>query len=131
MAKIKNLEMAEAVSSHPSINIRHSFFGLCQSVTYEPSGSPVKIVVQDYSADNGERLEKLLNLPLDRLKSEIEAKGKPASTAIGNYRLEACLSQDHRFCALQLLRFADFRYTPVTKPRFYEGEAAEILVKLI
>ena len=131
MAKINNLEMAEAVSSHPSIKIRHSFFGLIQSVIYEPSGSPVEIVVQDYSPDDGERLEKLLFLPLERLKSEIESKGKPARTAIGNFRLEACLSRDHRFCALQLFRFVDFNYAPATEPLFYEGEAAETIVKLI
>lgn len=131
MAKIKNLGIAEAVSSHPSIIIRHSFFGLFQTVIYEPSGSPVKIVVQDYSPIDGERLEKLLSLPIERLKSELETKGKPSSTAIGNFRLEACLSRDRLFCALQLFRFVNFSYIPVTEPLFFEKEAAETIVKLI
>lgn len=131
MAKIKNLGMAEAVSSYPSIDIRHSLFGLCQTVIYTPSKSPVKTFVQDYLPADGERLKTLLCLPVEQLKSEIESKGKPAATAIGNFRLEVCLSHDHHFCALQLFRFVDFSYIPVTEPLFFEGEAAETIVELI
>ena len=96
MSNIKNLGMGEAISSKNYINIINSFFGLCQKVIYVPTGSRVKVVCQEYSADEGERLEKLLSFTLDKLESELASKGKPATTAVGNYQLQACVSDDRQ-----------------------------------
>lgn len=131
MSNIKNLGMGEAISSKNYINIINSFFGLCQKVIYVPTGSRVKVVCQEYSADEGERLEKLLSFPLDKLESELASKGKPTTTAVGNYQLQACVSDDRQFCAVQLFRFYDFMYHPLEEPLFFKGKGAEIISKLI
>ena len=131
MPSIKNLEMAVAVSLYEHINISKSFFGLSQKMVYTPTNSPVRIIINDYAPTEGERLEHLLGLPINEIEAELKAKGKPASTAIGHYRLECCLSEDHQFCALQLFRFADFKNSPVFAPRFCEGKDAEIIANLV
>lgn len=131
MPNIKNLEMADAVFSKDYIRIDNSFFGLCQKVVYVPTGSRVKVVKQEYRREEGERLEKLLSLPVNKLEAELASKGKPATTAVGNYQLQACVSDDRQFCAVQLFRFADLMYHPQAEPQFFEGRDAEVISKLI
>ena len=131
MPSIKDLEMATAVSLHEHISIKSGLFGLSKKAVYMPTNSSVKVIINDYSPAEGERLERLLELPLDKLANELSAKGKPTPAAIGHYRLEFCLSEDHQFCALQLFRFVDFKNCPVFEPRFYEGSDAEIVARLV
>ena len=130
MPSIKNLEMAAAVSAYNHITVKKSMFGLSQKVIYEPTQSPLTAIVNDYTPTEGEKLERLLNLPLDKMVSEFQSKGAPKSAPIGHFRLEVCLSDDHQFCALQLFRFSDFKNAPVFAPRFYEGKDAEAIAKL-
>lgn len=129
MASIKNLEMAAAVFAYKNISIKKSLFST--KAVYEPTQSPVKAIVQEYTPTSGERVKELLSLPLDKMADELQKKGKPATAPIGHYHLEACLSDDHQFCALQLFRFINFDFEPVFEPRFYEGQAVETIVKLI
>lgn len=131
MSNIKNLEMAEAVSSKSYISSKNSFFGLCQKTIYKPTGSIVRALTQEYSSDEGERLEKLLSIPLEKLEAELAWKSKPATTTTGNYQLQACVSDDHQFCAVQLFRFFDLMYHPLGEPCFYDGKEAETISKLI
>lgn len=130
MQNIKNLEMAEAVSSKSYIRIENSFFGLCQKITYTPTGSLVKIITQEYSREEGERLERLLSMPVANLGTELASKGKPVTTAVGHYRLQACVSDDRRFCAVQLFCFFDLMYHPLGEPRFFEGAAAATVSRI-
>ena len=76
-------------------------------------------------------MERLLDMPLDKMAADIQQKGKPVAGANVNFRLELCLSDDRQFCALQLFRFADFQYKPVFEPRFYEGKDAEAVALLL
>ena len=131
MPSIKDLEMAAAVSSYEHISIKSGLFGLSKKAVYTPTNSSVKVIINDYSPAEGERLERLLELPLDKLANELSTKGKPTPAAIGHYRLEFCLSEDHQFCALQLFRFVDFKNNPVFEPRFYEGQDAGIIASLV
>ncbi len=131
MSNIKTLEMAGAVSSKNYISIKKSFLGLSEKVIYEPTSSRVRAVRQEYSADEGKQLEQLMSLPLSRLEAELNAKGKPATSAVGSYQLQACLSDDRQFCAVQLFRFYDFMYHPLSDPRFFEGKEAETVSKLL
>jgi hypothetical protein len=131
MSNIKNLEMAKAVFAKSYISIKKSFFGLCQKVIYTPTNSQVKAVIQEYSADEGVRLEQLLSLPTDKLEAELASKGKPVITSVGNCQLQACVSDDRQFCAVQLFRFYEFVYHPLGEPRFFEGKEAETISKLI
>ena len=131
MPSIKDLEMAAAVSSYENISIKSGLFGLSKKAVYTPTNSNVKVIINDYAPTEGEHLERLLELPIDKLANELSAKGKPTPAAIGHYRLEFCLSEDHQFCALQLFRFVDFKNNPVFEPRFYEGKDAAIVASLV
>ena len=131
MSNIKNLEMAKAVFAKSYISIKKSFFGLCQKVIYTPTNSQVKAVIQEYSADEGVRLEQLLSLPTDKLEAELASKGKPVITSVGTCQLKACVSDDRQFCAVQLFRFYEFVYHPLGEPRFFEGKEAETISKII
>ena len=64
MSNIKNLEMADALSSKSYIRISNSFFGLFQKVIYVPTGSPIKVFTLEYSPEEGGRLEKLLSMQI-------------------------------------------------------------------
>lgn len=131
MSNIKNLEMAKAVFAKSYISIKESFFGLCQKVIYAPTGSRVKAICQEYSAEDGLRLEQLLSLPCEKMEAELASEGKPTPTAVGNYQMQACVSDDRQFCAVQLFRFYEFVYHPLGEPRFFEGKEAETISKLI
>lgn len=129
MPSIKSLEMAAAVSSYKDIIIKKSWFST--KAIYTPTGSPVRAIVQEYSPSEGKRAEHLLTMPLDKMAADIQQKGKPETSANGNYRLELCLSDDHQFCALQLFRFADFGYHPLFDIRFHEGKEVEQIINLL
>ena len=128
MSSIKNLDMAAAVSAYKNITIKKSLFST--KAIYTPTGSTVKAMVLEYSPSEGEKVKRLLDMPLDKMTADIEQKGKPKTGVNGNFRLEVCLSDDHQFCALQLFRFADLCYSSLYEPRFYEGTDVENITKL-
>ena len=125
MAKFNKMEMASTISALACIKVSNTFFGLCQKLTYIPTQSPVVPIQQEYVPTAGEQLQRMLKLPVDKWAAELKAKGKPQPTAIGKFRLEACVSDDRKFCALQLLSFGDTYYDPVTDVMVFEGEEAE------
>ncbi|MBQ9187054.1 MAG: hypothetical protein IJ144_04410 [Prevotella sp.] len=128
MPSLKDLEMAAAVSAYKHITIKKSLFS--KKAVYTPTGSPVKVLTLDYSPTEGERLARLLDMPLDKMAADIQQKGAPRPAPIGHFHLEVCLSDDRQFCALQLFRFTDFRNNPVFEPRFYEGSDVETVARL-
>ena len=129
MSSIKNLEMAAALSAYQHIEIKKSLFST--KVVYTPTQSQVKAIILEYTPTEGERVERLLDMPLDKMADDIQQKGKPVAGVNGNFRLELCLSDDRQFCAVELLRFANFQYKPVFEPRFYEGKDAEAVAQLL
>ena len=121
--------MAAALSAYQHIAIKKSLFST--KAIYTPTQSEAKAIILEYTPSEGERVERLLNMPPDKMAADIRQKGKPVAGANGHFRLELCLSEDHQFCALQLLRFGDFKYAPVFDPRFYEGADVELIMQLI
>ena len=121
--------MAAALSTYEHIEIKKSLFST--KAIYTPTQSQAKAITLEYTPSEGERVEHLLEMPLDKMAADIQQKGKPATGANGNFRLELCLSDDRQFCAVQLLRFGDFQYKPVFDPRFYEGKDVEPFTKLL
>ena len=121
--------MAAALSALPCITIKKSLFST--KAVYTPTQSQIKVVILEYSPSDGERVERLLAMPLDKMGEDIAQKGKPLAKDNGNFRLEFCLSDDHQFCALQLFRFSDFVYHPVFDPRFYKGKDVETVALLM
>ena len=129
MSSIKHLEMAAALSAYTNIKIKKSLFST--KAIYTPTQSQVKVYILEYSPTEGEHLERLLEMPFDKMAVDIVQKGKPVVGVNGNFRLELCLSDDHQFCGLQLFRFGDFKYNPIFEPRFYEGKHVETIAQLI
>ena len=131
MAKLSKMVMAGALTQHQHIAVSRSMFGLKQTVTYTQTQSAVTLFAEEYSAEDGARLEKLLNLTPVLLVKELNSKGKPQPAALGPYRLEVCVSEDHQFCACQLFHFIDFSYAPSTDLKFYEGKDAEMVSAIV
>ena len=121
--------MAAALSAYQHIEIKKSLFST--KAIYTPTQSLAKAIILEYSPSEGERVARLLDMPLDKMAAEIQQKGKPVAGVNGNFRLELCLSDDHQFCAVQLFRFGDFQYKPVFDPRFYEGKDVESITQLV
>lgn len=125
MTKIKNLEMAPAVSADSDISISHTFFGLVEKAVYTPTGSSLKALMFEYSADNGERLNSLL-------QKGAEAMPPCAinDIAVGNIRAEVCYSVDRSFLAVNMLRYCNFKFEPMGCVRFFKGSDAERVSRL-
>ena len=129
MSSIKNLEMAAALSTYQHIEIKKSLFST--KAIYTPTQSQARAIILEFTPSEGERVERLLRMPLDKMAADIQQKGKPKTGVNGHFRLELCMSDDHQFCALQLFRFGDLQYMPVFDPRFYEGKDVESITLLL
>lgn len=130
MTKIKNLEMAATISNNNDITINTSFFGLCEKVTYVPTGSRVKAQTFEYSPINGERLGILLDSDTDEINRQLNRGVTVRATSVGNVRAEICQSDDRQFLAVNLLRFSNFRYDPVGEVKVFHGHDAEVVSRL-
>jgi len=127
MSKLKSLEMAAAVESNQNIAVKRSFMGLCEKVTYTPTGSAVVCKRMYCQPDDGRRIQELVETTPDRLAAKVKQMPKVDPVAIGNLLVETAISKDRRFVAVQLFKYADFTYVPMTQPTFYEGEQAELV----
>lgn len=129
MPSIKSLEMAATLSANDHIEIKKSLFS--QKAVYTPTSSPLNITIAEYSPADGERMAQLLRQPLSRLAEELKAKGCPSTTPVGQYRLEAAVSKDGQFAAVQLFRFNNFSYAAVSELLTAEGSDAAIVSSLL
>ena len=130
MANINNLAMATAMAANPSISIKKGFLGLTTKIEYKPTKSPVKVITTEFSNDAGSRMRQLLNLPAARLDEELKGAGRPKDTPVGPYLMEALVSHDHRFAAVQLFRYAGTDREAITDIRIAEGDEAAVLSRL-
>ena len=130
MAKIKNLHMADAVNSNNDIRVTSTFFGLGEKATYLPTGSRITAHVYDYTASDGERMASLLSKSIDEIAQFVKNGNIVANVPIGNVRVEACVTADNQFLMVQLLRFIDFDYRPMTDVQVFVGSDAEVVASL-
>lgn len=129
MAKINHLVMGAKVMALNNIEVKKGFLGLGTKLIYKPTDSVVKIKENEYSAEDGKKLETILAAKPENLDDTI-SKNPVYVKELGNARLEACVSSDHQFAAVMLLSFKDLSYSPVTGMHVYEGKAAEAFAKL-
>ena len=130
MAKIKNLHMADAVISNNDIRVTSTFFGLGEKATYLPTGSRITARVYDYTASDGERMASLLSKGIDEIAQFVKNGNIVATVPIGNVRVEARVTVDNQFLMVQLLRFIDFDYRPMTDVQVFVGSDAEVVASL-
>lgn len=129
MAKINHFVMGTKVMALDNIEVKKGFLGLSTKLIYKPTNSEVKIKENEYSAEDGKKLETILASKPEDMADAI-SKHPVSVKELGNARLEACVSSDRQFAAAMLLSFKDLSYTPVTDLRVYEGKAAEAFAKL-
>lgn len=127
MANIKNLNMSKALLNTPYIHTASSCFGLLTSYVYTPTSSRLKACCYEYPATKEAELTHLLTLKGDALTAAAKEMKTLANDAIGNLRLEICISADHQFAAVQLFRYSNFVATPVSVLTLFEdGDAGTI-----
>lgn len=124
MPSLNNMEMAAAVAANKNIEIKKTFFGLKTQVIYTPTGSPVDCYRKEYAPDAESSLGKMLDNTGEKLAEVAKNVADIKEVDMGNVRLEAALSRDHQFAALQIVKFTNFNYLPVSEVKFLEGADA-------
>ena len=127
MASLKNMEMASVVASHPHIFVKHGFLGLYSKVYYRPTLAEVDCIRNYYTISSGNAIHQFLlkfqNDPSCAEHTHLKLDFDPN----GNYCMELCVARDGSFCAVQLFRYGELEYVPVTEVKIYEGREAELL----
>lgn len=131
MASINNLEMAETIANNSNIKISKGFLGIGSKATYTPTNSKLNAVINYYSAEDAQAYVKLINATETEIASLAKKVTPPAKLSISNYRLEACVTDDKQFVAIQVLSYADFRNTPICDLKYFEGEAAQAIAAML
>ena len=126
MAKFKHLQMAETICNDARISVSKSFLGLSTKVTYLPTNSSVYVKTIEFSPETGDKLKAILEGPREKLAKALKNL-KPRPTVNGNYMVEACISRDGAFAALQLTRFLSLCYEPVTEVLIFERDEAQAI----
>ena len=131
MANFNKLQMANALLAHEKLSIKSTLFGLKKQLVYIPTGSPLKVIRDNYHADAIDQLQRIIESDSKGLAAAVKAfrvKKQP----IGNVELDICISDDKNFVALQLLQFGDeYAYHPITDPAFFEGEQAQLIASTL
>ena len=131
MANFKNLEMAQALLSHNNLRVQSTLFGLKKRLVYVTTGSPVKAFKLNYHADAVAPLQRIIESQGKELAAAVKAF-RAKQQALGNVELDACVSQDKNFVALQLLQFGDeYAYHPISDTAFFEGEQAQLVAPIL
>lgn len=129
MPSLNNMEMAAAVAANQNIEIKKTFFGLKTQVVYTPTGSLVDCYRKEYAPDAESSLARMMGDTGKNLEEAAKNVAGIKEVDMGNVRLEASLSRDHQFAALQIVKFTNFNYLPVSEVRFFEGaDAAAVAV---
>lgn len=129
MAKINHIEMGEDVMALNDVQVKKGFMGWSVKLTYKPTQSKIQIKEKKYTAEDGKKLENILTAAPAEVETAI-SKFPVSAISMGNFKLQACLSDDSQFAALQLLAYKDFGYKPVTDMKVYTGRTAEVFSRL-
>ena len=123
--------MAETISNNPNIKISKGFLGIGSKAIYTPTNCKLNAVIDYYSAEDAQAFVKLINAAETEVASLAKKVTPPSKLSISNYRLEACVTDDKQFVAIQVLSYADFRNTPICDLKYFEGEAAQAIAALL
>ena len=123
--------MAETIANNSNIKISKGFLGIGSKATYTPTNSKLNAVINYYSAEDAQAFVKLINAAETEVASLAKKVTPPSKLSISNYRLEACVTDDKQFVAIQVLSYADFRNTPISDLKYLEGEAAQSIAALL
>lgn len=122
--------MANEAMMDDRVTVKRSFFGLRKTAVYQPTSSPMKAYSLEFPQEQGYALSRILETPDEDLPAVVAETGKLVERSLGNVRLEALVSADKQFAALQLFRFSDLTFHPDSRVRYFEGAAAEAIAEL-
>lgn len=121
--------MGEDVMALNEVQVKKGFMGWSVKLTYKPTQSKIQIKEKEYTAEDGKKLQNILTAAPAELETAI-SKFPVSAISMGNFKLQACLSDDSQFAALQLLAYKDFGYKSVTDMKVYTGKSAEVFSRL-
>ena len=121
--------MGEDVMALNDVQVKKGFMGWNVKLIYKPTQSKIQIKEKEYTAEDGKKLENILTAAPAEVETAI-SKFPVSAISMGNFKLQACLSDDSQFAALQLLAYKDFVYKPVTEMKVYTGRTAEVFSRL-
>ena len=121
--------MGEDVMALNDVQVKKGFMGCSVKLTYKPTQSKIQIKEKEYTAEDGKKLQNILTAAPTEVETAI-SKFPVSAISMGNFKLQACLSDDSQFAALQLLAYKDFGYEPVTDMKVYTGRTAEVFSRL-
>lgn len=130
MANFKKLEMAKELLSHKNIRVVSTMLGMSKKLVYITTGATVKVNKYNYNPEAVAHLQRVIESDGKGLASAVKAC-RVTKLEIGNIELDACVSTDKQFVALQLLQFSDYTYHPITRVSFYEGEEAQLVASIL
>lgn len=121
--------MGEDVMALNDVQVKKGFMGWSVKLIYKPTQSKIQIKEKENTAEDGKKLENILTAAPAEVETAI-SKFPVSAISMGNFKLQACLSDDSQFAALQLLAYKDFGYKPVTEMKVYTGRTAEVFSRL-
>ena len=123
--------MGQALLNNNNLRVKSALFGLKKQLVYAPTGSPVKVIRDNYHADAIAPLQRIIESDSKGLAAAVKSS-RAKKQPIGNVELDICISDDRNFVALQLLQFGDeYTYHPITEPAFFEGEQAQLVASIL
>lgn len=131
MSLTNDKEMDDSLHNQSNISVKKSFFGLKETIFYNPTKSKIDGGDLELDPDNGDKIKELLELPDDTICQLTSKMDHLLPAENGMYDLSYCYSKDHKFAALQLTKYMSFEYRPVTAIRFVENETAESLLRIL
>ena len=130
MATFNKLAMSAELLSHNELRVVSTMMGLSKKLVYTPTGAAVNVKKFNYNPEAVAHLQRIIDSDGKGLAQAVKAC-HAEQVAIGNVELDACISTDKQFAALQLLQFSDYSYHPISKVAFYEGDQAQLVTSIL
>ena len=118
--------LKETVALHSNIACKSVCFGIVKKLYYKPTNSTLKSIERYFGPQDKNILLSLFQLQGDALIS-FAKKQHLDEKMNGNMLLEAFVSSDRQFIALQLSQYSTLDYQLLCEPIFLEGEIAELV----
>ena len=128
MASLNQMEIGNSLVRQQNIELRKSLFGIIKKLIYLPTGEKIKLNTYEYTPDKMSKIERTLKADSQTLKQIAEKEEAIEKAPTSNLRLEIATTESNSFAAVQLFRFADFQYQPVTEIRYCEGDDAKLII---
>ena len=130
MANFNKLAMSAELLSRQDLKVASPMLGLSKKLVYTPTGATVKVNKYNYNPEAVAHLQRIIESDSKGLAAAVKAC-RVTHLEIGNIELDACVSTDKQFVALQLLHFIDYTYQPISQVAFYEGEQAQLVASIL